>query len=109
MRSQRNCNISVDKRRRSCMISRVNRTITVDEDVYKLLSSLKRGEGDSFSEVLRRHIHKPARAARELLAAHATAPSPNLDPLFLSQLLRERSQHSHPAPRAVGRSRRFAE
>jgi hypothetical protein len=40
----------------SCM----SKTITIDDDVYKLLSSLKQDRQHSFTKVLRRHVHKPA-------------------------------------------------
>jgi predicted CopG family antitoxin len=47
----------------------LSKTITIDDDVYKLLASLKQNHGDSFTKVLRRHVHKPAETAGELLDA----------------------------------------
>ena len=46
----------------SCM-----KTITIDNDAYELLSSLKQDKGDSFTKVILRHVHKPCDTAGELL------------------------------------------
>jgi predicted CopG family antitoxin len=72
----------------------MSKTITIDDDVYKLLSSLKRDSGDSFTKVLRRHVHKPAETAGELLDAYELEPAPNVDPLALKQLLIQRGRRS---------------
>jgi predicted CopG family antitoxin len=74
----------------SCM----SKTITIDDDVYKLLLSLKQGHGDSFTKVLRRHVHKPAETAGELLEAYASEPAPKAAPGALKRLLLQRGRRS---------------
>ena len=83
----------------------MSKTITIDDDVYKLLSSLKQGAEDSFTKVLRRHVHKPAETVGELLDAYESEPPPRANPLVLNQLLRERGRRSggrigSPTPRS---------
>ncbi len=74
----------------SCM----SKTITIDDDVYHLLSSLKQGNGDSFTKVLRRHVHKPAETAGELLEAYEGQPPPKVDPAALKRLMLQRGRRS---------------
>ena len=74
----------------SCM----SKTITIDDDVYQLLSSLKQDSGDSFTKVLRRHVHRPAATAGELLDAYENEPPPNVKPLALKGLLTQRGRRS---------------
>ena len=74
----------------SCM----SKTITIDDDAYKLLRKLKRGTGDSFTKVIRRHIIAPAETARELLDAMAAQPPPNVDLHILDRIERERGRRS---------------
>ncbi len=74
----------------SCM----SKTITIDDDVYKLLASLKQDSGDSFTKVLRRHVHKPAETAGELLDAYEKEPPPKVEPLLLKRLLNQRGRRS---------------
>ena len=74
----------------SCM----SKTITIDDDVYKLLSSLKQDSGDSFTKVLRRHVHKPAETAGELLDAYDHEPPPKVEPFALKRLLNQRGRRS---------------
>ena len=74
----------------SCM----SKTITIDDDVYTLLSSLKQNRGDSFTKVLRRHVHKPAETAGELLDAYENEPPPKVAPLALKRLSRQRGRRS---------------
>jgi Putative antitoxin len=52
----------------------MSKTITIDDDAYKLLVSLKQGAGDSFTKVIRRHVHKPLENAGELLDAWDELP-----------------------------------
>jgi predicted CopG family antitoxin len=73
----------------SCM-----KTITIEDDVYNLLSSLKEGTGDSFSKVLRRHVHKPLETAGELLDAYENEPPPRANGAMLDRLLKERGRRS---------------
>jgi negative regulator of replication initiation len=72
----------------------MSKTITIDDDVYKLLSSLKQDHGDSFTKVLRRHVHKPAETAGALLDAYENEPPPNAGPLTLKRLLKQRGRRS---------------
>lgn len=74
----------------SCM----SKTITIDDDVYHLLSSLKEGPGDSFTRVLRRHVHKPVETAGELLDAYENEPPPRANPAVLEGLLKGRGRRS---------------
>jgi negative regulator of replication initiation len=72
----------------------MSKTITIDDDVYKLLSSLKQDNGDSFTKVLRRHVHRPADTAGELLDAYDHEPPARVEPLALQRLLRQRGRRS---------------
>jgi predicted CopG family antitoxin len=72
----------------------MSKTITIDDDVYKLLASLKQDKADSFTKVLRRHVHKPAETAGELLDAYENEPPPKVKPLALNQLLNQRGRRS---------------
>lgn len=72
----------------------MSKTITIDDDVYKLLASLKQNGGDSFTKVLRRHVHKPAETAGELLDAYENGPPPKVQPLAIKNLLSQRSRRS---------------
>jgi predicted CopG family antitoxin len=68
--------------------------ITIDDDVYRLLLSLKRGQGDSFTRVLRRHVAKPADSAGELLDAMEQMPPPEVDLAVLDRIEKERARRS---------------
>jgi predicted CopG family antitoxin len=72
----------------------MSKTITIDDDAYKLLASLKQGERDSFTKVIRRHVVKPAETCGELLDAYETAPPPRVDPEILDRLLKQRGRRS---------------
>ena len=72
--------------------SSMSKRITIDDDVYRLLSALKQGGGDSFTTVLRRHLHKRANTAAQLLDAYDNEPPPQAKPLVLKRLLKERGQ-----------------
>ena len=74
----------------SCM----SKTITIDDDAYKLLRKLKRGTGDSFTKVIRRHIIAPAETAGELLEAMAVQTPPNVDLHILDRIERQRGRRS---------------
>jgi len=53
----------------------MGKTITIDDDAYKLLSELKRGGRDSFSQVIHRHIRRKANTSGELLDHHGKPAS----------------------------------
>ena len=73
----------------------MSKTITIDDDVYRLLSSLKQGAGDSFTKVLRRHVYKPAETCGELLDAYEQYPPHHqADSARLDRIERERGRRS---------------
>jgi predicted CopG family antitoxin len=73
----------------------MSKTITIDDDVYKLLSSLKEGPGDSFTKVLRRNVHKPLDTCGELLDAYEeNPPAHQADLNVLKRIARERGRRS---------------
>lgn len=74
----------------SCM----GKTITIEDDVYKTLVKLKHGPGDSFSKVLRRHVFVPGRTNGEILDWEESQPPPNVDPVILERILKERGRRS---------------
>jgi predicted CopG family antitoxin len=74
----------------SCM----SKTITIDDDAYALLVSLKQGAGDSFTKVIRRHVYKPAETCGELLDAIADEPPPKVDLGALGIMARDRGRRS---------------
>jgi predicted CopG family antitoxin len=69
-------------------------TITIDDDAYKLLSALKRGNRDSFTKVILRHISVPADTCGELLHALEKSAPPNVDLEMLDRIERERGKRS---------------
>ena len=72
----------------------MSKTITIDDDVYKTLSSLKLGAGDSFTKVLRRHVTKAAETAGELLDIYESLPPPKIDKVTMDRLLKGRGRRS---------------
>ena len=74
----------------SCM----GKTITIDDNAYKLLSGLKIGPRDSFTKVILRNIHKPLETCGEILDAHEQLPPPNIDLELLEKVLRGRGRRS---------------
>jgi len=72
----------------------MGRTITIDDDAYKLLASLKRGSRDSFTKVILRHINRPADTCGDLLDALDTSPRPNVDLAMLDRIEKERGKRS---------------
>ena len=54
----------------------MSKRITIDDDTYKLLRSLKQGPGDSFTKVIRRNVYKPLDTCGELLDAYEQDPPP---------------------------------
>ena len=47
----------------------MHRNITIDEKAYNLLASLKTSPRDSFTNVILRHVRKPAETCGQLLEA----------------------------------------
>jgi len=72
----------------------MGKTITIDDDAYKLLVSLKQGTGDSFTKVIRRHVHKPLENAGELLDAWDELPPPKVNLNVLDRIVKGRGRRS---------------
>jgi predicted CopG family antitoxin len=72
----------------------MSKTITIDDDVYLLLFSLKEGSRDSFTKVIRRHVYKPLETAGELLDYYAQQPPPVIDRALLERVRSGRGRRS---------------
>jgi predicted CopG family antitoxin len=72
----------------------MGKTITIDDDAYNLLYSLKRRQGDSFTKVILRHLNRPADTGAELLEAMERLPPPDVDLTMLKRIERERGKRS---------------
>jgi predicted CopG family antitoxin len=72
----------------------MSKTITIDDEVYRLLLSLKESTGDSFTKVIRRHVHKPLETAGELLDYYEQQPPPPIDKALLERVRTERGRRS---------------
>jgi predicted CopG family antitoxin len=57
----------------------MSKTITIDDDAYRLLRSLKQDHRDSFTRVILRHIRRPAETYGELLDLVEAEPPPRID------------------------------
>jgi predicted CopG family antitoxin len=84
----------VDRAAAFVQLSCMGRTITIDDDAYKLLSSLKRSSRDSFTRVILRHVNRPADTCGELLEALDNSPPPNVDLAILDRIGKERGRRS---------------
>ncbi|PWU18607.1 MAG: hypothetical protein C5B50_08615 [Verrucomicrobia bacterium] len=72
----------------------MGKTITIEDDVYKTLSGLKRGPGDSFTKVIRRHLNRPADTCGELEDYYDSQPPPDVNPEILERIKNERGRRS---------------
>ena len=72
----------------------MGKTITIEDDVYNVLCSLKQGSTDSFSKVLRRHVYQPVEQAGELLDAYEDEEPPKVAPKAFEQLIKQRGRRS---------------
>ncbi len=70
------------------------KTITIDNNAYKLLSSLKVGPRDSFTKVILRNIYRPLETCGEVLEAHEQLPPPNINLELLEKVLKGRGRRS---------------
>ena len=73
----------------------MSKCITIDDDTYKLLASLKQGPGDSFTKVIRRNVYKPLDTCGEILDSYEQNPPPqkaNLE--ALRRIERDRGRRS---------------
>src|ERR1044071_1093444 len=84
----------VDNRQFFVQFSCMGKTITIDDDAYKLLSALKRRPGDSFTKVILRHLNRPADTGGELLEAMEKLRPPDVDLAMLKRIERERGKRS---------------
>jgi len=73
----------------------MGKTITIDDDAYKLLASLKEGNRDSFTKVILRNIYRPAETCGELLDLTENEPPPPVDPRVLKRIREERGRRSN--------------
>lgn len=71
------------------------RTITIGDDAYDLLKSLKQ-EGDSFTTVIRKHVHKPLETCGEIADWYESQPPP---PINLDRLERYQKQRGRRSKR----------
>lgn len=74
----------------SCM----SKNITIDDDAYKTLLSLKEGPQDSFTKVIRRNLSVRLETAGELLDFHEAQPAPNVDMEVLNRVIKGRGRRS---------------
>jgi predicted CopG family antitoxin len=75
-------------------LSWMGKRITIRDDAYRLLSSLKRRPGDSFRKVILRHLNRPADTGAEILEAMDRLPPPEVDLKVLRQIERGRGRPS---------------
>ena len=72
----------------------MGKTITIDDAAYELLSSLKQGARDSFSQVIHRNIFRKADTCGELLDMSEDEPPPPVDPRALDRVMADRKRRS---------------
>ncbi len=72
----------------------MSKTITIEDDVYELLASLKEDSRDSFTRVIRRYLVKPCDTAGELLDAYEHAPLPKVNWQVLDKIAAGRGRRS---------------
>ena len=72
----------------------MSKTITIEDDVYELLASLKQDSRDSFTRVIRRHVQRPCNTAGQLLDAYEHIPPPEVDLQILQRIEKERGRRS---------------
>jgi predicted CopG family antitoxin len=72
----------------------MSKSITIQEDVYELLASLRQDKGDSFNNVIRRHLPRPLDTAGEILDAYEHAPAPKINWEVLDKIAAGRGRRS---------------
>jgi predicted CopG family antitoxin len=70
------------------------RTITIDDEAYKILSGLKEGKSDSFTRVIKRHYQK-FETCGEILDWLESQPAPKIDHQQLLGFARSRGRRSN--------------
>jgi predicted CopG family antitoxin len=73
----------------------MGKTITIEDDAYRLLSSLKQGPGDSFTKVIRRHVYSPLETGKELIDVYEQLPPPDVDLEILRKVTSGRGRKSN--------------
>ena len=72
----------------------LSKTITIDDGIYKLLLSLKQGPRDSFTKVIRRHLHSPMDVPGEFPVPCKQLAPPKVDLEILDRILKDRERQS---------------
>ena len=72
----------------------MSKNVTLDDEAYDLLKSLKTSPRDSFSQVVRRNIHRPANTCGELLDLEEKLPPLSVDLEKLDRIEKERGRRS---------------
>ncbi len=72
----------------------MSKTITIEDDVYELLASLKQDSRDSFTRVIRRHLPRRCDTAGELLDTYEHAPLPKVTWDVLEKIAAGRGRRS---------------
>ena len=67
--------------------------ITVDEEAYDILNSLK-SRGQSYSQVIKEHFFRPADTCGDLLDAMERRPMPPINLKRLEKLINDRKRRS---------------
>ncbi len=83
----------LDAARVSCMIP-VVRTITIDDEAYKILRRLKQGKSDSFTRVIKRH-YQTFDTCGELIDWIESAPPPKINRARLKTFKHSRGLRSN--------------
>jgi predicted CopG family antitoxin len=76
----------------------MSKTITIDDDAYRLLASLKQNGRDSFTKVILRSVYRPADTCGELLDLLEHEPPPPVDAKVLERLAQNRGRRSGGRP-----------
>jgi predicted CopG family antitoxin len=72
----------------------MGKTITIDDNAYKLLEGLKVGPNDSFTKVILRHVNRPADTCGELIEVMQGALPPGVNLKLLERIRKERGRRS---------------
>jgi predicted CopG family antitoxin len=72
----------------------MGKTITIDDEAYDLLKSMKQGKRDSFSQVIHRNLYRKADTCGELLDMMENEPPPKVNPDLLKTIAAERGRRS---------------